>query len=118
MRSYVGADKLSVVGRRPRSDEYHPTVAATQTAAASGGVGAGGAINAGEMRISNHHSRPPQHYYNDYSVQVRCHGRTLWKMYVVCRRFLCVGLNIMRLLRLLLVSQHELSMSHGASFPG
>ena len=54
------SDKLAVVGRRPRSDEYHPT-------AAINAAGADSRDDEEMMRISHHHhhhqpARPPRHY--------------------------------------------------------
>ena len=60
---------MAVVGRRPRSDEYHP--GASTHAAAAAAVGPSGSVanSAGEIRMNDHHARP-QHHYSDY-VQVR-----------------------------------------------
>ena len=72
MLTIVVSDKMAVVGRRPRSDEYSPAVAAVHANAAAALCAAGVGTDAGEMRVS-HHARPLPHHYSDY-VQV---GSTL-----------------------------------------
>ena len=75
------SDKIAVIGRRPRSDEYSPSVATTHSTAAAGGGGGGG--DAGEMRVNSQYARPQQHHYSDY-VQV-CSALLLLPLSKICK---------------------------------
>ena len=87
----VVSDKMAVVGRRPRSDEYSPAVAAVHANAAAAAAAAalcapGVGTDAAEMRV-NHHARPLPLHYSDY-VQV---GSTLLPLSLYCSDALLYG---------------------------